>query len=176
MMEELKYPIGRFEHGGTYTPETNKSNIQIIGALPSKLFNLVQPLTEEQLETPYRPEGWTIRQTVHHIADSHINAYMRIHSALTSDNPTVAGYKENLWAELPDGKTAPVEWSLQLIKNLHLRWVLLLNSMSEADFERTYYHAGYDKTFVLKEVVALYAWHSEHHYQHIKKLCERNNW
>ena len=128
-MEELKYPIGRFEYGQIYTPEITKANIQIIGALPSKLFNLVQSLSEAQLETTYRPEGWTVRQTVHHITDSHINAYMRCHSAMTADNPTIAGYNESLWAELPDGKTAPVEWSLQLLKNLHLRWVLLLIGM-----------------------------------------------
>ncbi len=175
-IENLKYPIGRFEYGQTYNADINKANIQIVAALPSKLFNVISSLTEDQLETPYRPDGWTIRQTVHHLADSHINAYMRFHSALTVDNPTIAGYAENLWAELPDGKVAPVDWSLQLIKNLHLRWVMLLNSLTETQLERTYYHAGYDRTFVLKEVLGLYAWHSEHHYQHIRRTCDRNGW
>ena len=175
-MENFKYPIGRLVYPTPASSAETQSQIQTISALPSKLFNLVNPLTESQLETPYRPEGWTVRQVVHHVADSHATANIRFHLAMTEENPTIKPYKEALWAELPDGKTAPVEWSLQLLKYVHLRWVLVLNSMTEADFSRTYFHPELQKTFELREAVALYAWHSEHHYQHIRQLCLRNGW
>jgi DinB superfamily len=175
-LEKLRYPIGRFEYGNVYTPEQTKMHLQEISALPSKLFNLVNLMTESQLETPYRPDGWTVRQTVNHIFDSHLNAYTRFHLALTEDNPTVKGYEEQLWAECADGKSAPVEWSLQLLKYLHLRWLVLMNSMTENDWSKTYFHGGYQKSFLLREVAALYAWHSEHHYQHIRQLALREGW
>ncbi|TAF92877.1 MAG: putative metal-dependent hydrolase [Cytophagia bacterium] len=175
-MEHLQYPIGRFEYGQTYTPAQTKSQIQTINALPSKLFNIVNTLNESQLETPYRPNGWTVRQVVNHVADSHMNANIRFRLALTEENPTIKPYEEALWAELPDGKTAPVEWSLQLLKYVHLRWGLVLNSMNEADFARTYFHPETKRRFELREAVALYAWHSEHHYQHIRQLCLREGW
>lgn len=175
-MEHLQYPIGRFEHGQSYTSAQTLSQIQTINALPSKLFNIVNVLNESQLETPYRPNGWTVRQVVHHIADSHMNANIRFHLALTEDNPTIKPYQEALWAELPDGKIAPVEWSLQLLKYVHLRWGLVLNSMDETDFLRTYFHPELLRQFELREAVALYAWHSEHHYQHIRQLCLREGW
>jgi len=175
-MENLKYPIGRFELGKTYTMAETKSQILTISALPSKLLNVVNVLNEAQLETPYRPEGWTVRQTVHHIADSHLNAFARFKLALTEDNPTIKPYEEHLWAELADGKTAPVDWSLQLLKYVHLRWILLLNSLTDADFQRTYLHPETKRIFTLQEVVALYAWHSEHHYEHIHQLCIREGW
>jgi uncharacterized damage-inducible protein DinB len=175
-MENLKYPIGRFEFGKTYSKAETNAQIQTISALPSKLFNVVNVLTEAQLETPYRPGGWTVRQTIHHVADSHMNAYMRFKLALTEENPTIKPYEEGLWAELPDGKTAPVGWSLQLLKYVHLRWVMLLNSLTEQDLERTYFHPETKRTFPLSEVLALYAWHSEHHYEHINQLCMREGW
>jgi len=175
-MENLKYPIGRFTYSTPASTAETQSQIQTISALPSKLLNIVNMLNESQLETPYRPEGWTVRQVVHHVADSHANANIRFHLALTEQNPTIKPYKEALWAELPDGKTAPVEWSLQLLKYVHLRWVLVLNSMTEADFSRTYFHPEQQKSFELREAVALYAWHSEHHYQHIRQLCLHNGW
>ena len=175
-MENLQYPVGRFENGQTYTPAQTLSNIQTISALPSKLFNVVNVLNEQQLETVYRPDGWTVRQVVHHIADSHINAYLRFHLALTEENPTIRPYLEHLWAELPDGKTAPVDWSLQLLKYVHLRWVLLLNSLTETDLDRTYFHPQSQRSFQLREVVAMYAWHSEHHYEHIHQLALRSGW
>lgn len=175
-MENLKYPIGRFQLGKSYSMDETKSQIQTISALPSKLFNIVNSLNETQLETPYRPDGWTIRQTVHHIADSHLNAFARFKLALTEDNPTIKPYEEHLWAELADGKTAPVDWSLQLLKYVHLRWIMLLNSLTEAHFQRTYLHPETKRVFPLQEVVALYAWHSEHHYAHIHNLCIREGW
>lgn len=175
-MENLKYPIGRFAFGKTYSAAETQAHIQEISALPSKLFNVVNVLNEAQLETPYRPEGWTVRQTVHHVVDSHMNAYIRFKLALTEDNPAIKPYEEALWAELADGKGAPVEWSLQLLKYVHLRWVMLLNSLTDADWERTYFHPETKRVFPLREVAALYAWHSEHHYEHINQLCIKEGW
>ena len=174
--EQLRYPIGKFVFQDSYTPAEVKTNIQIISALPSKFINLLGGWTEEQYNTPYRPDGWTIRQLIHHVADSHINAYTRCRLALTEDNPVIKPYEEHLWAELPDAKAAPVELSLQLIRYVHLRWVLLLNSMGETELARTYIHPASGRTFRMDEVIANYAWHSEHHYQHAYQLAARNNW
>lgn len=174
--EQLRYPIGKFIFQDSYTPAEIKTNIQIISALPSKFINLLGGWTEEQYNTPYRPDGWTVRQLIHHVADSHINAYTRCRLALTEDNPVIKPYEEALWAELPDAKAAPVESSLQLIRYVHLRWVLLLNSMGETELARTYTHPASGRIFRMDEVIANYAWHSEHHYQHAYKLAARNNW
>lgn len=175
-LEALKYPIGRFNPLNNYPPKDVRTNIQIISALPSKFINLLGGWTEEQYDTRYRPGGWTVRQLIHHVADSHINAYVRFRLALTEDNPTIKPYKEDRWAELPDAKTAPVDLSLQLMKNVHLRWVLLMNSMDTADLARTYSHPETGRSIRLDEVIALYAWHSEHHYQHAFTLAEREGW
>jgi DinB superfamily len=175
-VENLQYPIGRFAYPQPATAAQIQSHIQTINALPSKLFNVVNGFDEHQLETPYRPDGWTVRQVIHHLADSHMNAYIRFHLALTEENPTIKPYEEALWAELPNGKTAPVDWSLQLLKYLHLRWGLLLNSLNDNDLARTYFHPESQKTFDLREVMAMYAWHSEHHYQHINQLRLRQGW
>jgi hypothetical protein len=175
-LEQLRYPIGQFAPQESYTAAEIKTNIQLISALPSKFINLLGGWDEEKLNTPYRPDGWTARQVVHHVADSHINAYTRFRLALTEDNPTIKPYNEALWAELPDAKEAQVELSMQLIRYVHLRWVLLLNSMNETDLARTYVHPESGKTFRLDEVTAHYAWHSEHHYQHVFQLAARNNW
>lgn len=175
-IEALKYPIGRFKSSDSYPPEEIRTNIQIISALPSKFINLLGGWSEEQYDTRYRPDGWTIRQLIHHVADSHINAYVRCRLALTEDNPTIKPYKEDRWAELPDAKTASVDLSLQLMKNVHLRWVLLMNSMDAADLARTYTHPETGRAVRLDEVIALYAWHSEHHYQHAFTLAEREGW
>jgi hypothetical protein len=175
-LEHLKYPIGKFMAQDRYTPAEVKSNIQIISALPSKFINLLGGWEEDRLNTPYRPEGWTIRQLIHHVADSHINAYTRCRLALTEDNPTIKPYEEQLWAELPDAKAAQIDLSIQLLRYVHLRWVLLLNSMGETELARTYFHPGSQQTFRMDEVIANYAWHSEHHYQHAYRTAERNNW
>lgn len=175
-LEILKYPIGRFEGAKEYSTHDIKTNIQIISAIPSKFINLLAGWEEERLETPYRPDGWTVRQLVHHVADSHMNAYIRFRLALTEDSPKIKPYEEAAWAELADAKTAPVDLSLQLLKYIHLRWVLLLNSMDEADWAKTYLHPETKRTPTLAEVLAMYAWHSEHHYQHAFGLAERNQW
>ncbi|GAB2799021.1 bacillithiol transferase BstA [Rhabdobacter roseus] len=175
-LESLRYPIGRFESQPHYTLEEVKSSIQIISALPSKFINLLGGWGDDRLDTPYRPDGWTVRQLIHHVADSHLNAYQRFRLALTEDNPTIKPYEEARWAELADAKMAQVELSLQLMKYLHLRWTLLLNSLGEAELARTYFHPANERTIRLDEVVAHYAWHSEHHYQHAYQLAERNHW
>jgi hypothetical protein len=175
-LEDLRYPIGRFQKQDQYSADEIKSNIQIISALPSKFMNLLGGWDEEKLDTPYRPDGWTIRQLIHHVADSHMNAYIRFRLALTEDSPTIKPYMENLWAELPDAKSAQIDLSLQLMKYIHLRWVLLMNSMDEADLARTYVHPETGRIYPLSEVIALYAWHSEHHYQQAFTLAQRNHW
>ncbi|WP_247235394.1 YfiT family bacillithiol transferase [Telluribacter sp. SYSU D00476] len=175
-LEQLRYPIGRFTGKASYSPDEVKTNIQVISALPSKFINLLGSWDNHKLDTPYRPDGWTVRQLIHHVADSHINAYTRLRLALTEDNPTVRPYEEGLWAELPDAQTASVEYSIQLLKYLHLRWVLLLNSLDEKGLARTYYHPGSKQTVRLDEYIAMYAWHSDHHYQHAYQLARRNNW
>jgi len=175
-LEQLRFPIGRFTPKESYTPAEIKTNIQIISALPSKFINLLGGWDNDKYNTPYRPDGWTVRQLVHHVADSHMNAYTRFRLALTEDNPTIKPYEEALWAELPDAKEAPVELSLQLIRYIHLRWVLLLNSLNDADLARTYIHPANQSVNRLDAVIANYAWHSEHHYQHAFQLAARNNW
>lgn len=174
--EDLKFPIGRFSGSKEYSAHEIQSNIQVISAIPSKFINLLGGWDEDRLNTPYRPDGWTVRQLVHHVADSHMNAYVRFRLALTEDSPTIKPYKEAAWAELADAKTAPVDLSLQLMKYIHLRWVLLLNSMSESDWKKTYVHPETKRSVPLYEVVAMYAWHSEHHYQHAFTLAARNQW
>jgi hypothetical protein len=167
-MEHLKYPIGKFEFGNSYTADDNKKHISIIEQFPKELLPLVKKFTAAQLEKSYRPDGWTGRQVVHHIFDSHVNAYIRTKLTLTEHAPTVKPYKEDVWADLEDSKRAPVEMSLLLIDGLHQRWVYLLNSLADADFEKKYFHPEYNREFKLNELLALYAWHGKHHYEHLK--------
>ncbi len=175
-LEKLQYPIGRFKAAESYTPGEVKAAIQIISAIPSRFINLLGDWPEGRLDTPYRPGGWTVRQLVHHMADSHINSYCRFRLALTEERPTIQPYDEVQWAELADARSAPVELSLQLLKFLHYRWVVLLNSLDEQDLKRTYFHPVTQKVYRLDTAIALYAWHSEHHYQHVFQLAQRNSW
>ncbi len=174
--EKLKYPIGRFKAEASYSPAQVKTNIQVISAIPSKFVNLLASWPDARLDTPYRPEGWTVRQLVHHVADSHINSYCRFRLALTEDNPTIKPYREDLWAELPDARSGPVELSLQLLKFTHYRWVLLLNSLGEEELARTFYNPSSRQIVRLDTAIALYAWHGEHHYQQAFQLAMRNGW
>lgn len=166
-MEHLKYPIGRFQYGKKYSIKETRQHIKILDKFPANLKKIASKLTETQLETPYRPDGWTARQVVHHIADSHINMYTRIRFALTEENPTIKGYDENDWANLPDAKL-PVKASLLIIEGVHKRMVALFKTLDKKQLKRTYFHAGYQKNFEIQEVIALYAWHSEHHLKHIE--------
>ena len=174
-LESLRYPIGDFVYGQSFLPEDTKQHIAIIEHLPVKLTELVGKWGDDRLDTPYRPEGWTIRQLVHHVADSHMNAYVRTKLALTENNPTISPYEEAEWAKLPDSEL-DVAISLVLLRSLHARWVQVLKSLTEADLQRTYFHPGSQRIFALTEVIALYAWHSEHHYQHAFQLAKRNGW
>ncbi len=175
-LDQLKYPIGKFDYSHVVSFADLGSYIQTIVALPAKLSQLVANFTEAQLDTQYRPEGWTVRQVIHHLADSHANGFIRFKLALTENNPTIKPYIENLWTELADSKTAPIDISLTLLTALHQRWEILLKSMTQADFERKFFHPENQRTYPLRQVLALYAWHGEHHYTHIQSLAQRSGW
>ena len=174
--EKLKYPIGPFKAEAIYSPAQIKTNIQLISAIPSKFINLVTSWSDARLDTPYRDGGWTVRQLIHHVADSHLNAYCRFRLALTEENPTIKPYRQDLWAELPDAVAAPVELSLQLLKFTHYRWVLLLNSLGEEEFAKTFFNPSSEQDVRLDTAIGLYAWHGEHHYQQAFQLGIRNGW
>ncbi len=171
-MEDLSHPIERFKPESEVSNERRLELIQQISAAPAALREAVKGLSPEQLDTPYRPGGWTVRQVAHHIPDSHMNAYIRFRLALTEDQPTIKPYKQPLWAELPDAKSADVEMSVVLLDGLHRRWVSLLKSMKPEDFKRTYNHpeSGVQS---LESVLQLYAWHGRHHVAHITSLRKR---
>src|SRR5882757_8582509 len=137
---DLSYPIGRFDFKQPVDPDTIHALIVDVAAVPLTLREAVRGLDPAQLDTPYRPGGWTVRQTVHHVADSHMNSYIRLRLALTETEPVIRPYEQQLWAELPDARTAPVEISLQLLESLHARWVMLLRSLAVEDFSRTFRH------------------------------------
>jgi uncharacterized damage-inducible protein DinB len=174
MSEDLRYPIGIFNRQIEITPESKRNFINEITELPNKLKAAVKDLNDQQLDTPYRPGGWTIRQTVHHIADSHLNSQIRFKLALTEETPTIRPYFEERWAELGDS-FLPVEPSIKIIEGLHHRWTTLLNSMSDDDFQRKLIHPDSGE-WTLSQMLALYAWHGKHHTAHITKLRERENW
>ena len=174
MSEDLRYPIGKFSRGIEITNELRTNFINEINELPDKLKAAVEDLNDRQLDTPYRPEGWTVRQTVHHVADSHLNSQIRFKLALTEEVPTIRPYFEDRWAELGDSRL-PIEPSIKIIEGLHQRWTTLLNSMSESDFQRKLIHPDSGE-WTLAQMLALYAWHGRHHTAHITKLRERENW
>jgi hypothetical protein len=173
-LDLLRYPVGRS------TPVENTANartecIRAIGLLPTRLCAAVAGLNDSQLDTPYRDGGWTVRQVVHHLADSHANSVIRFKLALTEDWPTITPYNENAWAQLADSKSLPVDSSLTFISAMHQRWVALLESMSEADFERGYVHPERGRQNLLT-ALGIYAWHGRHHTAHITSLRARNSW
>lgn len=172
-METLQFPIGRFVDDAEHTPESRARHIAAIEALPRQLREAVTGLSDAQLDTRYRPGGWTLRQVVHHLADSHQNCYTRFKLALTEANPTIKPYDEAAWAELPDGKSGPLEPSLALLDALHVRWVATLRNMAPADFARTFYHPESGATTALDTALAMYDWHSAHHLAHITTTKQR---
>ena len=174
-IEQLKYPIGKFKVPKEITTEIINEWIGEIEALPERLEKAVDGLSDEQLDTPYRPNGWTVRQVVHHIADSHINSITRFKLGMTENNPTIKPYAEGEWAKLADSKL-PIEPSMQILKGLHHRLGILLRSMTEEDLEKTFFHPESQKSFSLKVNVGVYAWHSNHHLGHITSLKERKGW
>lgn len=175
-LEQLRYPIGRFLKPESYTQADIHDWMSVLQALPGWMDLCIENLDEAQLHTPYRPEGWTIQQLVHHVADSHINMYVRMKFALTEHNPTIMPYDENAWALLPDVQDTPVNLSVTILHALHRRIVAVLNKLSPEQWERTYYHPANNHKFTLWEMAALYAWHSRHHVEHIRQLRVRNGW
>ena len=172
---DLRYPIGLFKFEGSVTEDQRERFIDQIEGTPAKLRAAVEGLSPEQLDTPYRPGGWTVRQLVHHLPDSHLNSYTRFKLALTEDEPTIKPYYEDRWAELDDARNAPIEISLALLGSLHQRWVLLLRSLAPQDFARTFRHPELGVVSLDKNV-SLYAWHGRHHVAHITSLRERMEW
>ena len=176
VMDDLRYPIGAFRYTGDGSPARREQWIGEIATAPGQLRTAVAGLSPVQLDTPYRPDGWTVRQVVHHLPDSHLNAYTRIKLALTEEEPTIKPYEEARWAELPDARTGPVEPSLALLEFLHQRWLLLLRNLGPADFARRFRHPEHGRMFGLDEAVAMYAWHGKHHVAHITSLRRRMGW
>jgi uncharacterized damage-inducible protein DinB len=170
-----RYPIGDYKEPKDATAAMRKQAIEEIAAAPAKLRAAVKGLNDSQLETPYRDGGWTVRQTVHHIADSHLNAYIRFRLALTEREPTIKPYEEKLWANLPDAKSAPAEVSLVMLDSLHDRWVRLLRTLGDADYEKTFRHPEHGVRSV-GWMLFLYAWHGKHHTAHITNLRQAKGW
>ncbi len=167
-LEKLKYPIGKFSAPLEYSPEDIEKWIREIENLPGDCRAELKGFTEDMLDEPYREGGWTARQVIHHIVDSHMNGYIRFKLALTEDLPTIRPYKENLWAELPDSRRASPVISLNLLEALHVRWTLVLRNMKETEFSRSFFHPESKKEFMLHTALALYVWHGHHHLEHIR--------
>ncbi|MGE5091258.1 MAG: YfiT family bacillithiol transferase [Bacillota bacterium] len=174
--DDLRFPIGPFTYARPATAEERRQRIAQIERTPEELRAAARGLSAAQLDTPYRPGGWTVRQVVHHVPDSHLNAVIRFKLALTESSPTIKPYDEARWAELGDVAGTPVEVSLRLLHALHERWVVLLRSLAPAEFERTLVHPERNATMTLDEVLALYAWHGPHHTAHITRLRARSGW
>ncbi|MBA3334625.1 MAG: putative metal-dependent hydrolase [Acidobacteria bacterium] len=174
MSEDLRFPIGKFDKSIEITAKIRQQLTQIIAELPEKINSATKSLSDAQLDTPYRPGGWTVRQTVHHIADSHLNSFLRFKLALTEDVPTIRPYFEDRWAELADSRM-PIDVSIKIIEGIHARWTNLLESMSEKDFNKQLNHPD-SGVWTLERMLALYGWHSRHHTAHITNLLEKNNW
>jgi hypothetical protein len=175
MTEELKYPIGKYEPQ-PFSKEQKLKWLLDLKFLPSYLEVAVQNLDAVQLQTPYREGGWTVQQLVHHVADSHMNAYIRFKLGLTENNPPIKPYEEKLWAELNDVNAIPINVSLTLLHSLHLRWVSAIENLSDEDWQRTMFHPEHKKDLTLWFLLGMYAWHGRHHTQHILNLRERMKW
>lgn len=176
MHTSLKYPIGQVKIPSEINTKHLEEWIHTIESFPSKLESLVQHLSEEQLNTVYRKNGWTIRQVVHHCADSHQNSYIRFKWALTEDQPIIKAYFEDKWAELFDSKHAPILLSINFLKALHAKWVYLLKSLTNKDLTLTFIHPENNEAVSLAKNIGIYAWHCNHHYAHIYTLLKKENW
>jgi len=176
MSDDLKYPVGKFAMPTEWTSDDIAKSRHILALLPAKLRSAVSGLSDEQLDTPYRDGGWTVRQTVHHVADSHLNAYCRFRLALTEDKPTIKPYLEAKWAELPDARTQPLAPSLEILDGVHTRLLALIDAMTAEDWQRGFVHPEHGRTMTLWQTAALYSWHSRHHVAHITGLRQRNGW
>jgi uncharacterized damage-inducible protein DinB len=174
-MADPRYPVGKFHFDGPLTTEQKQAFLTDVTQTPENLRAAVKGLSDPQLDTPYRDGGWTVRQVVHHVPDSHMNAYVRFKLALTEDDPTIKPYAEDRWAELADTKVTPVDVSLVLLDTLHYRWVQLLRSLAPEDWKRTFRHPELGP-MTLEKTLALYAWHGRHHVAHITELRKRMSW
>ncbi len=174
-IEQLKYPIGHAEIPEDISESDVKKWIDILDSFPLKIRFITQNLSEEQLDTPYRTGGWTIRQVVHHVVDSHSHSYIRFKWALTEEKPLIKAYHEELWAELHD-YNAPVELSLKALESLHAKLVYLLRGLSQKDLKRAFIHPETQQEVALDKNIGIYAWHCEHHYAHIENLLLRKGW
>lgn len=174
-VDELRFPIGKFSFSGTLTPEQRAQCIEDIAATPAKLRAAVSGLSPQQIETPYRDGGWSVRQVIHHVPESHMNAFLRFKWALTEHQPTIKPYKEDDWAKTPDVAKTSIETSLTMLTALHERWVNLLRSLQPADFNRKLNHPESGE-MTLDKLLALYAWHGKHHTAHITSLKKRLGW
>jgi hypothetical protein len=172
---DLRYPIGQYQAKSSLTPAEREEAISQISVTPKRLREAVSGLSEAQLNTPYRPGGWTPRQVVHHVPESHMNAYVRLKLALTENEPTIKPYDENLWSRLPDVNETPIEVSLCLLEALHRRWDILLRSLAPSDFQRRLRHPEVGPMTV-DNLVHHYAWHGRHHVAHITGLRQREGW
>jgi hypothetical protein len=176
LLNTLRFPIGKFESPQVLTQELMDGYIKDIETFPARLKQAVNGLNDSQLDTPYRPDGWTIRQVINHCADSHMNSLIRFKLALTEDNPTIKPYYEERWAELADSKTMPIAPALLLLEGLHQRWTVLLHSLNAEDLKKTFIHPEHGKHFGLDENIGVYAWHGNHHLAHIITLKKSKNW
>ena len=174
-MADPRFPIGKFHYEGTPSADQREKFIAGIEQTPAAVRAAVQGLSPQQLDTPYRDGGWTVRQVVHHVPESHMNAYIRFKLALTEDEPTIKPYAEDRWAKLADVQPTPIEVSLALLENLHVRWVVLLQGLQEEDWKRTFIHPE-SGVVSLEKNLALYAWHGKHHTAHITELRKRMHW
>jgi uncharacterized damage-inducible protein DinB len=174
-MEDLRYPVGRHQRPQSLTSEQRRTAIDAIAAAPTLLRAAVSGLDDRQLDTPYRPNGWTVRQVVHHVPDSHLNAYTRFKLGLTEDTPTIKTYDEAKWAQLEDSRSTPIATSLALLDAVHDRWLRVLRAMSSSDFARTLNHPE-NGVMNLDQMLALYEWHGRHHVAHVTNLRSRNGW
>lgn len=175
-LERLRFPIGRFEPQKSYTLEQRTANINALRELPELLEKELESLDDAQLNTSYREGGWTVRQLVHHIADSHMNSFIRFKLALTEDTPTILPYNQDAWVQMSDAMTMEPKESLAILKGLHARLVNTLENMSENDYSKLLVHPDWENKLNLDLMLALYGWHSKHHLAHITKLKERMNW
>jgi hypothetical protein len=171
---DLRYPVGEFTMPGSITPEARAEAIETIAALPVKMRAAVSGLSESQLDTPYRPGGWTVRQVVHHVPDSHVNAYIRLKLAITENNPTIKPYDQDSWAQLPDQRM-PIDVSLSMLDAVHARWTIVLRALTKDQYSRPMFHPEIGPITV-DYLVQLYSWHSCHHVAHITRLRDREGW
>jgi len=173
---QLKYPNGKFIAPEVVSEQDIQQYIENIASLPSRLNSKVVHFNDMQLDTPYREGGWTVRQVIHHVADSHMNGYIRFKLAITENNPVINAYQEAIWAEMKDGKSLPIAVSLQIIEAVHLRWTIFLRTLQFQDFQKTYFHPEKKRNVPLTEACASYSWHCDHHLAHISSLAKRMNW